>query len=302
MFRFPRTFALLTAALLGLAAHADRYFVEGTRGSNVPEGDRETVTELVRLGVSEGGRNSVAKDENDAQWTLSPTLMRLGDAYVLSLQKKNKAGQTVYSEKMKATTMSEMDMVASRLTRAVMSGTSFGETADITNVTKEEETMHTRRVNATRQWAFGLGPGWTSNLRSSGGGFTFLLGFLWGIDPDFSINLSWTINSGRKDDDASFSELSLGGEYYFTRSKHAPFVGARLGYGSARVNHDNCNILQIGCTEDRASGWAGTLNAGYKFFRTSTVNAAVIGGYSQIFDRTSLGSPGLTTLQIAVYF
>lgn len=295
--------SLLCLALTSISVFADSVFIEPVRGSSTSEADKQSLEELIKIAVPQSGsKYSVTDKAQGADWTLSPALIKLGDSYILSIQKKDKTGRAVFSDKMKSTTMSDMDTVSARLTRGVLLGTKVENTADVTNITQDETTMNSRRYNATRQWMVGIGPGWTSNLRSSGGGFTFLVGYLWGLDPDFSVNLSFLTNSGRKNDDASYTDFSLGGEYYFARTKNSPFVGGRIGYGSARVNKDNCNAFSIGCEQDRASGWSTTAVAGYKFFRTSTVNVAVFGSFSYLFDRTSLGNPALSSLQLAVYF
>ncbi len=292
--------AAIIFGTLAAGAWADSYFVEEPKGVGTSDADRNSVAELVRIGVSQNGHTVSAKKE-DATFTLAPNLMKLGDAYVLSLQKKNKAGSVVFADKMKATEMSDMDTVASRLTRAVIEQKSLEETADVTNITRDEETLNSRRYNATRQWILGIGPGWTTNLRSGGGGFTFALGFLWGLDPDFSLNLSWMINNGRDSDDSSFSDFSIGGEYYFKRSKFSPFLGVRMGYDVAKTS-DSCDSSATSCKEDKASGWGGTLTGGYKLFRTSTVNAAIMGNYTYIFDETTAGNPSLFSILFAVYY
>jgi len=255
-----------------------------------------------RVSVTESAPHTLAGKKEKADWVLSSTLLKLGDSYVLTLQKKNKSDQVVFAEKMKAKTMSDMDTVASRLTRAVIEQKRTVETADVTNITQEEETMNTRRYQATRQWIIGLGPGWTSNLGSKGGGFTFLLGYLWGLDPDFGINLTWTINNGRGNDDSSYSDFSLGGEYYFSRKKFTPYVGARAGWGNARGD-DNCGVISFGtCDRDEASGWALNAQFGYKAFRTSSVNAGVAAFYSMIMSNAKRGNPSLFGINLLVYY
>lgn len=303
MLKMTGILTVICLAFSASAAFADRYFVENAKGSGVAESDREAVEELIRLSVSQAGGHTVAAKKEDAQFTLVPQLLKLGDSYVLSLQKRNKAGDLVFAEKMKATTMSDMDTVANRITRAVIQGSSTDDTADVTNITEEEENRNTRRYKATRQWVLGIGPGWATNLRSSGGGFTFQLGFLWGLDPDFGINLSMLTNGGRgDDDDSSFFDFSLGGEYYFNRRKHTPFAGLRLGYGSAQTS-DSCTIsIFDSCKQDKASGWGMTGTVGVKAFRTSTVNAAVMANYSYLFDRTTAGNPALLSVLLAVYY
>ncbi len=291
--------AIMMAA--GAPAFADSFFVEMTNGAEVSGGDKGAVEELIRVSVAENGKHFVVSNKDKATWVLSGTLLKLGDSYLLSVQKKNKQGEVVFGEKMKAKTMADMDTVASRLTRAVIEQKRVAETADVTNITQEEETMNTRRYQATRQWIIGLGPGWTTNLNSKGGGFTFTLGFMWGLDPDFGLNLTWTYNNGPKDDESSYSDFSLGGEYYFSRTKTSPFVGARVGYGSARTD-DNCNVFGINCAKDTASGWATNVQAGMKFFRTSTVNAAIAANYSVLFAKTSIGTPSLAGINLLVYY
>lgn len=282
-------------------AFADSFFVETSNSQDVNGSDRGAVEELIRVAVAENGKHFTVSNKEKANWILSANILKLGDSYVLTLQKRNKQDQVVFAEKMKAKTMADMDTVASRLTRAVVEQRRVSDTADVTNITQEEETMNTRRYQATRQWIIGMGPGWTTNLHSKGGGFTFTLGFLWGLDPDFGLNLTWTMNSGPSEDQSSYTDFSLGGEYYFSRTKNSPFVGARLGYGGARTD-DNCNVLGINCSKDTASGWATNLQAGYKFFRTSTVNAAIAAYYSVLFAKTSAGTPSLAGVNLLVYY
>jgi hypothetical protein len=281
-------------------AWAETVYVEPTKGASVPDSDRATVEELIRIAVTQIKGHTNVSSPASADLSLSSKVMKLGDAYVLSIEKKDKNGKTLFSEKMKAKEMGEMDTVATRLTQAVLENSKVISTADVTNVTQEEETMNTRRFQATRQWIIGLGPGWSSELNSKGGGFTFVLGYLWGLDPDFGVNLSYTINSGPSDDDSSFSDFSLGGEYYFSRTKNSPFVGARMGYGSATAN--DCDLFAISCVEDDASGWSVNGTVGYKFFRTSSVNVAIYGSFFYLFDRTSNGHPSLSTVQFVVYY
>lgn len=280
---------------------ADSFFVEITNSQDINSADKGAVEELIRVAVSENGKHFVVRNKEKANFVLSANLLKLGDSYLLTMQKLNKQDQVVFAEKMKARTMADMDTVTSRLTRAVLEQRRVADTADVTNITAEEETLNTRRYQATRQWIIGMGPGWSSNLRSNGGGFGFTLGFLWGLDPDFGVNLTWTYASGPKDDESSYSDFTLGGEYYFSRTKNSPFVGARFGYGSARTD-DGCNAFGIQCDKDNASGWATNVQAGYKFFRTSTVNVAIAAYYSVLFAKTSIGTPSIGGVNFLVYY
>lgn len=293
---------LLILLFFSPLALADVYFVENSKATGVADSDRAAVDQLIRSSVTGTGRDSVTEDRANAEFTLTPVLLKLGGAYVLTLEKRDKSNKVVYSQKMKAASMEDMDTVASRLTESVIRQTSTDDTADVTNITADEENRNTRRYKATRQWIIGLGPGWTENLRSGGGGFTFTLGYLWGLDPNFGVSLVGTFNSGPGGDDSRYIDFSLGGEYYFSRKKNTPFVGARFGYANADAN-DQCDLaLFSNCKNDSASGWGTAFSAGYKFFRTSTVNVGLSANYFVLFDKTTEGTPSLTTVQFLIYY
>lgn len=294
-------FVVLPSFLFSLSALGAGVFVDAPAGA-LPSEDAASIRELVRIAVeNQPGFNSVPAAAQ-ADVTLKTQVLKLGESYIVTVRKTDKAGKVLFSDKMKAANIDDMDTVSSRLVTSVLQERPVAQTADITNVTEEEETMLKKRIQATNQWIIGIGPGWATNLRSDGGGFTFTLGYLWGIDPDYSINLSWTNSSGRKDDDSTFSDFSLGMEYYFTQQKTSPFVGARLGYASAKPD-GNCVISFFGtCDTSTASGWAMNGSAGLKFFRTSSVNLAVMGTYYQLFSKVGGKNPSLVATEIVVYF
>jgi hypothetical protein len=299
-----RHFALL--AILGLflavPAFADSVFVMSPTGTMKTE-DRDSVHELLKISVTQTPGFTATENKAEADLILQSRILKLGDSLILNISKTNQQGKQLYADKMKGSDMSDMDRVSDRLVAAVLQEKPVADTMDVTNVVESEREQHTRRVEATRQWIIGLGPGWTSNLRSKGGGFTFALGYLWGLDPDFAVNLTWVINSGRGSaDDSSYNDLSLGMEYFFSRERTSPFVGARMGYASAKP-HGNCTIsLFSDCDTTKSSGWGVNATAGMKFFRTSTVNLGVLASYHIVFDRINTGRPNLTTVMLVVYY
>jgi hypothetical protein len=145
-----------------------------------------------------------------------------------------------------------------------------------------------------------LGSVQAGHKNSSGGGFTFLIGYEWGLDPDYSVDLSYIVSSGRGDDDSRFGDFSIGGTYYLSRKKFSPFANVRLGYGTSDIN-DGCSFF-CSTSPNESAGWSGSVAIGYKFFRTSTVNVAPMLRYSQIFDKGDLGSAAMTSFIIAVYY
>jgi hypothetical protein len=279
-------------------AHADSFYVNDIQSKDITATDKQSVEELIRQSIPHP-HNNVANSK-EAQWTLTPKLLKLGDSYILILNKSNTKTGRNYGDKMKSATMSDMDLTASRLTEAVINEHKIENTADVTNITQEEMNQNVNRIRNTRQWLIGIGPSWTNNLNSSGGGFTFLLGFEWGLDPDFSVDLSWLSNHGQGDDDSGMSDFSLGGTYYLSRKKYSPFINVRLGYGSADVN-DGCSFFCSPSVKD-PTGWIGSLGVGYKFFRTSSVNLSPMLRYSQMFSNGPLGTVNMTSFLIVVSY
>lgn len=169
------------------------------------------------------------------------------------------------------------------------------------SITEAQATQISRRINPTRQWKIGLGPSWASDVGSSKGGTLYLLGFVWGVDPNFDLDLTLRGASfERKDGPSSYtSDAFIGINYYFTRSLNAPFLTAGLGGASALVSNPNA---ESGSTT--VSGWATRVGLGYKFFRTSTVNAAVEVNYAVILadSRGSDRNPGVASATLALYY
>lgn len=287
---------------VSLNSWADSFYVEDVKGSDISVQDKNSIRELIRLSVSQSGTHKVVSQLGSATWILSSQLLKLGDAYILNLEKKSADGKNVFSEKMKSSMMSNMDVTVQRLVTAVISEKSFSQTADVTNITDEEKKQNINRIEATRQWVIGLGPSWSSNLNSAGkGGFTLLIGYEWGLDPDYSVTLSYLAHSGRGDDDSRFGDFSVAGTYYFSRTKISPFVTAGIGYGSGDVN-DGCSYFCTTSTTKDPSGWSTNVAAGAKFFRTSSVNISAFVRYTQLFDSATLGSPSLTSAMVAVHY
>lgn len=297
-----KSLILLAFLLLPFSSFADTFFVEEVKGTEVSNQDKVTIRELIRMSVPQVDRHTVADKAGEADYTLSAKVLKLGDAFIMNLEKKSTKGEATFSEKMKAVSMSDMDKTSQRLVTAVIKEERVKDTADVTNITDEEKKQNINRIEATRQWMIGLGPSWTENLNSQGsGGFTFLLGFEWGLDPDYSVDLSWLAHSGRREDESSFNDFSVGGTYYFSRTRFAPFASVRLGYATVDINAA-CPSGTWVCPESDESGWSGSAVVGYKFFRTSAVNVSTMLRYTSLFASGPLGNPSMTSFLIVVHY
>ena len=183
---------------------------------------------------------------------------------------------------------------------------SHAETKDLSNITKEDQENSNLRIQATKQVFIGFGPGFSSGLNGEGGGFDITAGYHYSLDNNSAIVLSGEFYKGKSGDDSSLLNVSLGGVYHFTNQKHSPFVGLGFGYGTAEAN-DNDKI-----DLSDANGWSGQITAGYKMFRLTNVNLAVMARYTTIFDKVdevdvatgekSDKIPGLLSLNLAIYY
>lgn len=290
--------AALVAVLFSFSAFAESVFV-----APLGEGDdaslRAAVYSLVRAAVSNEAGYSLASNAKDAQLQLAPHLLKLGSSYIVTVDKL-KGERVLFTAKMKAATVDDLDTVSARVVRAALAETKAEATAQVDDVTEHEVTQGTRRQQATRQWKFGFGPAWGSNLNTNKSGLVYALGFVWGIDSDWDVDIAFR-GSGF-DDTGAFTEFLIGSNYYLTRGKYAPFVTAGVGRGSAVVSKANSSLFNP--SDDIASGWMARVGAGYKFFRTSNVNVGIEANYSTLFATTSRtgNTPGVTTLLLSVYY
>lgn len=287
---------------LSMMSYAETFYVERLKANGLDEASAETINELVSSAVQYEG-HEVTLELSGENSVLRPYLLKLGDSYILKIDKvKNK--KIIFSSKLKASDLEDMDTVATRVVRSVINEQSVKDSVKVTDVTKDEETRGTRRFKATRQWRIAFGPAWSQGLNVDGGGTQWSLGYIWGLDPDYDLKLNWSFYVPRADEDdsASFVNFALGMNYFLTRAKHSPFISFELGYASAAASEVNNNFFNL--SEDKASGWALGVGLGYKFFRTSTVNVGLVASYQYLFDKTDKTdeTPRLGSLNLVVYY
>ncbi|MDX9730585.1 MAG: acyloxyacyl hydrolase [Bdellovibrionales bacterium] len=203
---------------------------------------------------------------------------------------------------MKSVNIEGLDGVTSRVVTAALKERRVEDEVKVDNVTDTEMVGSTRRIKTTRQWKFGLGPAWGRAMNVEQSGIQYTLGFVWGMDPQWDLDISLRIADFEKarETGAHFSEFMIGTNYHFTREKHTPFFTAGVGRGTASAS-SNSSIM---FSDDRATGWMLRTGVGYKFFRTSTVNAAIEANHSFLLASTSRteANPGLTSLTLALYY
>jgi len=204
---------------------------------------------------------------------------------------------------MKSKKLSDIDRVTERLVEAVLKEKEIEDTAKVNNITDAETKMNTNRYEVTSQWLFGFGSAWLNNANIGKSGFYWKLGHEWGLDPNFSLKVSFD-GVSLDGSSADFNVLQMALNYYFNLSKTSPYVGLGVGHGSSNASACKTRLLGLTCSEasKNASGWVATASAGFKFFRTSTVNIGLESEYAYIFDPTQYGHPSRISVSLAIYY
>ncbi|MCB0349551.1 MAG: hypothetical protein KDD38_00110 [Bdellovibrionales bacterium] len=297
MKKYLLAIGLLIASSCALASTV---YVETATGTGVDSPSLESVTELTKVAVSENTKFTLTEKKSSADFNIETKLLKLGDAIILTMTKTGKDKKS-FTAKLKASGLEDVDVVTSRLVRSVLTEVAPEGKATVTDVTESEQHAGSRRYEATRQWQFGFGPAWSSNLNVGSGGTNWSLGYAWGLDPDFQLALVADWYSVANSDDANFTDVSFGLDYYFSREKISPFIGADIGRGAAAAAQ-GCADTWVCVSDDDASGWVVGVTAGYKFFRTSSVNLGIVGRYKYLFDKTSYGNPDMGSVRLVVYY
>ena len=261
--------------------------------------DAATITDLLKNAVDKTKGFDDVESNAKAQITLTARVMKLGSAYLVSVKRTD--GLKPAAE-LKVANMEDMHLASQRLVRTVLTGAV--EAPQVGEVTESDVHGNDRRIEATRQFQLAFGPAWTSNLRNPGPASVWSVGYLWGIEQDYEIQLLGEFLSSSKSKDVSFGGFSIGLNYLFTRTRNAPFVTADFGYGWASADRGcegGCSRLSSVPTDD-VNGWQLGAGLGYKFFRTANVNLAVIAHYEYMMATTRQGMPSKTSLKVALYF
>ena len=293
---------LLTLLLSVNSVLATTVYVESVTGQGLGASEKEAINEFVKSSVLNQPGFDLVRSSSQAEIVLQPKLLKLSNTYFLKMS-KTENGKVVKSARMKSKELSDIDRVTDRLVDAMLTGASVEETAKVNNITDAERNQNTNRFEVTRQWIFAFGPAWLNSSNISKSGMLWKLGYEWGLEPNYSLNLAFD-GTSFSDSSANFSTLKVGLDYYFTLTKTSPFVGLGLGYGSADVNGCTEDLFGLDCTnkDEEASGWVASVNGGFKFFRTSSVNVGLVAEYAYLFDETKYGNPSRMTVSLAIYY
>lgn len=294
-----KSVVVLVSFLFMIQAFAESVFVRP------PQADPEigtysaTVFELVKAEVSTAPGFTLESNAKNATVHLATKLLKLGNSFILSIDKIREE-RVVFTAKMKAATLDDLDTVSARVVQAVLKESKTEGTAQVDDVTEDEVTRGTRRIQTVRQWRVSFGPAWGSNLNTTKSGILGSLGYAWGLDAQWEVLSNLSLSGFSKDGEsgAYYMDGMLGVSYFFTKGKHAPYVTGGFGYASAGASRANASI-----TDDKANGWAGRIGAGVKLFRTTNLSFGFELNHSILFSNTVSGhNPGLTSLLVVLAF
>ena len=299
MFKF-KFFATFFFCCTPFLAHSAVFFVAEPSGevfSADMQAAQSSLKELVKSEVL-SRRHSVVNSPEQSRWILEPALLRIGRSYVVTLSKLRN-GRLVYSQKLKAQTLDDLDVVVARLVRAVVRNQNVENTQQVDTVTQQEQIVGPGlKTKVIRQFYFGFGPGALSNLESEDTGLGVTVGYLWGIDKKFSLRLGLERADG--DGDANVWTLGLGGQHYLNLNKHAPYLLGLAGYSWAESDVPDDDAFFGGGVDD--NGFSVQVGVGVHFFRTASVNLAAEIAYTRGFFEVLDDSPGVFGGRILVFW
>jgi len=285
------TAAIFLVILSTVSAQAAQIYVGRATGTGVAPSDLETTTELIQSSVPEVSSNTVIDDEGKADIILQPRLVRLGQAYILSLSKIQN-GETVYSSELKAARIEELDKVAQRLTRSVLNGERAKDNPRVGEITDEEATQGTQRRPVRVENYIGFGGSTFGNLNASGIGYSLGLAHGW----DVNRAVLKILGEGDFNGNAFYTSLGIGADYFLSMTDVAPYISGDFGGAVAK---EDSNSIFSGKT---IGGFVAGVGAGVRFLRTSAVNLDIGFHAGFLLRSNDYGLPDALSLRLGIYF
>lgn len=293
---------LISILFISTGALADTYYVSSPRVSNDNSALATTVEQLITSEIISNGQ-SVTSNPSNTNWTINSSILNLGESYIINISKSN-GQKTVFADKLKASSLSNLDVVIQRLVRASIKNISVSQTQTVDSVTEDEKKGNIK-VNVQRQYYLGFGPAEINNLGGEDtSGLAFLFGYYWGLDSHLGLRVNLE-GASVTDSSATMVSFGIGAQYYINKRRNAPYVLGLMNYswaGSAEFGEidPNCSIL---CGEvETDNGFGGTVGLGYHFFRTSSVNFSTELSYTRGFYKDFDKDPDMFSLKAIILF
>jgi hypothetical protein len=280
----------LALLLFSTSALASEVYVERATGTGVSDSDLSSIADLVSSSLPAQGA-SITAEKSKASIVLRPKLLKLGQAYIVTLERVED-GEITYSAQLKAARAEELDTVCSRLTRAVMLKKPPAGDVRVGEVTEQEAKAGMERKPARRMTLLGFGPAWMNNLGTSGMGYYFEGAYGWDVNKALvKIDAGIALNSS-----AFFSHAGLSGNLFLTDQDISPYVAADAGFGFSKSAGNG--VL----SGETTAGFLVGGGAGVTFLRTSSINLELGFRIDTILNTNSAGNPLMYGAHLGFYF
>lgn len=311
-----RTFALLVIAtwlLIGPSALAADVFVRQTRGSDLSPDQKDQITEMVRNSIRKMPEHSLVQSENQADFTIEPSIVQDGEQKFLRIEKR-KSGDLLAQAQEPITLDSVASDSAMAATEAAMQGDliatgGYDDTAASsssgTSQSPSVDLAHGGDVRApspfvasSDRWgAFqaGIGPAFGAGMGSDQLLYDINLGYAVPINDTVSGKAFGDLNLATGADANRFINLGLGAEVFPLQSQAVmgtarPYLTGDLGYAFTRDKQE--------VTKDAPAVGAG---AGFKF-AAQQLNMDVNLHYSILTAKIQNDYPSVLGLRAALNF
>lgn len=276
---------------------ADNIYVSPVKGTNVDENELATVHEVIKNQVESETGNKIVNSVGEADYMLQPKLVKLG-TYTLTMSKW-KGDKMVNSGQWRAADLPALETTITNAVNDIVSGKK--EPKSIGQQAKEKKQRYGdfERIPVRRQVLVGFGPAFFSKMNEAKTNLGFQLGYSWSIDDYFDLSLLGDLGISTEHSDAYGITAKIATNYYFMPQDTSPYIGLGFGYGWISAHDDKRSFI---VSDDNANGFAGSVQAGVRFFRLSTVNFSVGGEYTTIFAKTTHGQPGIFLGKVSVFF
>jgi hypothetical protein len=286
---------------------ADTIYVAPVQGTNISDQQSETLRELIKVEVQNSQTHRLAPDLKSAEFFIQTKVIKLSQ-YTLSMTRWQ-GDKKVNSGQWKANSIAELESQIGPAVAKVVSGGNKTSAGQATVFGGDGKTLGERarekqarssneRVQARRQVLIGFGPAYFSKMNDGSSGLGFQAGYIWNVDDHWDLGLQTDFSISTEHSDAYVLSGRIFTSYLFTTGDISPYIGAGFGYGWASVHNGSADLI----LDDAAGGFAVSAHAGVKFFRTSTVNFVVGGEFTQIFDKSSLGRPGVFLFKVGLLY
>ncbi len=260
---------------------AATYYVERIE-SKISEDIDTTITELIGVTINETGSHTTVSNSSEADFILKPKLLKLGNAYIITLD-KIKNGKIVFSSKLKAESIETIDSIVSQLVLAVIK-----ENAPL-NEQQSKERQQKKRQSGT---SVSIGPALFSNLNTDSVAVNVSPALYWDVDIAL-IKLLADISTYHG---SSLINFGIGGQYFILEKNISPFIGGDFGYGFAKMRN------ALSSEDDSARGFAVGGVAGVQFLRFKFVNLELSFRIASVLDKVERGYPVVYALRLGVNF